>query len=321
MSTFKIFPFILGFCTVSFSIIAKPLSIGISQVIKHPALDLTYKGIIDELCKHGLCEEKKNLVIMYEDASGQVSLATQIAKKFRSSNLDFWIGLGTVPSQALVSQFNSYTPIIFASVTDPIKASLIKDRSSNNKICGVSNFIDVTPQLQLIKTILPKSKTIGIIYNPGEINSVSMIEKIKFAAKDLQIMIREAPATKTVEVSTAAKSIATQVDAFFISNDNTALSAITSIVKVAREFKKPLFVSDTDLVSSGAIAALGPNQYMLGQQVANIILETIKGHNPCEKNQIFYPEATSLVLNEKESKYFAINFSDNLRQKADEIIQ
>jgi putative ABC transport system substrate-binding protein len=84
---------------------------------------------------------------------------------------------------------------------------------------------------------------------------------------------------QTSEVYQSAVKLSLLVDAIFISNDNMALSALKTIIKAANAQQIPVFVSDTDIVKDGALAALGPNQYEIGKQTARLIAKILEGED------------------------------------------
>ena len=128
------------------------VSLAVSQTVSHPALDETLRGILDELNKQGFVIGD-NLDYKYFCAQGDVILSNQIAAKIISNGPDYAISIGTTSSQSLLNANRANDiPIIFSSVTDPIAAKLVKDLNAPEKnITGVSNFIDVGPQLDLFK--------------------------------------------------------------------------------------------------------------------------------------------------------------------------
>lgn len=277
------------------------LKIAIIQTISHPALDNTYKGIIDKLENEGYVNEK-NIEIIFANAQGDAILSNQIANKFITKKPELLITIATLATQSAANATrNKNIPVVFSSVTDP--SPIIKN---NSNITGVSNFISLEPQLTLFKEILPNMKNLGFIYNPGEINSVKMLETLKIKAKEYNINIVPAIASKTTEVSTATTKLIGKVDAIFISNDNTALAAFSVITKISNKAKTPVFVSDIDMVEKGALAALGPNQYNIGALAAEMAISILKGNNP--KNiKIIYPDKTDLSINKKMAETLGIN--------------
>lgn len=270
---------------------SKKVKIGIIQVIEHPALDLNRNGIIKELENNGFISSGKdaNSVIVWESAQANPSLAAQIAQKFIGQHMDVIITLGTLPSQAAVQARKSEkTFIVYSSVTDPKNARLLDEKN----ITGVSNYVPSEKQFAFMKKSIPELKTIGIIYNPGDPNSQSLLNDMETAAKEADLTLVFVQAHRTSEVLSAAQSVIGKVDAIFINNDNTALSSFSAVLSVANEHKKPVFASDVELVEKGAFAALGPDQFLLGMQAGNLAVRALKGES-FNNEKLFYPKEIS----------------------------
>src|SRR3990167_1919081 len=217
-------------------------TIGITQIVDHPSLNAIRNGIIDELAKGGY-QEGENLTIIFEDAQGNPATAAQIARKFASLPLDVIVPISTPSAQAVVQQVKK-TPIVFAAISDPLEAKVVTSlKSPGGNVTGVADTPPVEKQLEAILSCLPQLKTLGVVYNPGEVNNVSLLERLKEAAKKKDIQIKTAPASKTAEITGAVNGLIDEVEALFIGNDNTIVSGLESIVKVTLKTKKPFFVS------------------------------------------------------------------------------
>jgi len=286
--------------------------VSIIQAIEHPALDATRKGIIDTLR-----ESDKNIQIDFQSAQGNAALAAQIAQKYVGSNASVLVGIGTFVSQALVAADQKRAiPIVFSSVTDPLSAKLVKNlQKPGNVVTGVSNFIDPSIQFEFFKKILPRLTKIGIIYSSGEPNSIALNEKMRKISEPMELELIFAPANSTADVPQATLSLTNRVQAIFINNDNIALSALDSIVKIATQNKIPVFCSDTDSVQQGALASIGPNQYEVGKQAGNMILQILAGENPGQM-EILFPQKTELWINPLQAKVLKIEIPLDLLMKA-----
>lgn len=293
----------------------------ISKVVDHPALEATVNGIIDGLKVAGYtCD--KNLKLKVESAQANVSLASQIAAKFVSQNPDVVVGVGTISAQSYIKYATkNELKVIFSSITDPLGAGLVKslDKPGVN-ISGVSNFIDLESQLSLFKKIQPNLKRIGILYNSGEANSVSIVEKLIELCSKFGITLVQQTANKSSEVSQSAQNLASQVDAIFISNDNTALSSLQTIINTANANKIPVYLSDTDAVEQGGLAALGPNQYEIGLQTASMIVMALNGGD-IKSMSVEFPKKVDLYINLKAAKKLGINISDEILKTAAKVYQ
>lgn len=251
-------------------------TIGITQIVEHPSLNAIRKGIIEELKKEGFIEGK-NLTIVYESAQGNPTVAAQIAQKFASLPLDAVIPISTPSAQTIVHHVKT-TPIIFAAITDPVGAKIVSSlEHPGGNVTGVTDSPPLMEQLNFIQTCIPHLKTLGVVYNPGEANSVAMIEALKPLAKEKNIHIVIAAASKSSDVKAAALSLVARVDAIFIGNDNTVISGLEPLVKICLDTKKPLFVSDPDSVNRGALAAYAYDQQQMGRQVGVMVARILKG--------------------------------------------
>ena len=293
----------------------------ISKVIEHPAINETERGIVEYLIENNQVDGIK-LDLRIASAQGSSLLAAQIATKFISNDPDVVVGIGTISAQSLAKYaLNGKTKLVFSSVTDPIGAKLsLPEGKLQNNITGVSNFVDLDPQIALFKETQPNMKILGVIYNPSEINSHSINAKLEEVCPKYGITILKVGAMKTADVPQATLSIINKVDAIFISNDNTALSALPTIINIANKNKKPVYVSDIDAVSQGALLALGPNQYDLGRQTGKMIVSLLEGLD-ISKIQIQYPVKTDLVVNLKAAAILGITIPSSVLEKANRAIR
>lgn len=263
----------------SVAIAADTKTIGITQIVEHPSLNAIREGIIAQLKKQGFIEGK-NLTVVYESAQGNPTTAVQIAQKFASLPLDVVVPIATPSAQAIVHHIKT-TPVVFAAVSDPLSAKIVSslDHPGGN-VTGVTDTPPLAEQLNFIETCIPQLKTLGVVYNPGEANNVAMLEALKPLAKEKNIKILTATASKSADVQAAAKSLVTRVDAIFVGNDNTVVSGLEALVKTCLNEKKPLFVSDPDSVNRGALAAYAYDQRQMGAQVGSMVARVLKGANP-----------------------------------------
>ncbi len=292
---------------------AKSYKIGITQIVSHPALDAVAEGFKAGLAYKGL----KNVTFDEQNAEGEVSNASTIASKFAAENLDLILAIATPSAQAMVKA-DAKTPIIFSAVTDPVGAGLVKDAAAPSaNVTGVSDMLPMKPTMELIKQVVPSVKTIGVLYNGGESNSVFLIEEQKKAAKELGINVVEATASNSSEVKAAADSLVGRVEAISVLTDNTVVSALESVVKVSQANKIPLFAGDTDSVKRGAIAAYSFDYKDLGHQSGVIAADILLNGQAIKDIPVQYASNLQLSVNPAAAKATGITLPDDLTKKAD----
>jgi len=259
--------------------LAQQKTVAVTAIVEHPALDAARDGVRDELKAAGF-EPGKNLKFEYQSAQGNASTAAQIARKYAGDRPDVIVAIATPSAQAVVAVTRDI-PVVFSAVTDPVAAKLVKSwNASGTNVTGVSDMSPIEKHLELIKKITPQAKRVGVIYSPGEANSVAIVEALKKAAPAAGLTVVEAAAARTVDVPSAAQSLVGKADVIYAPTDNNVMSAFEGIVKVAQQSKLPIVAADTDAVRRGAVAALGLNYYDLGRQTGKIVVRILKGEAP-----------------------------------------
>jgi putative ABC transport system substrate-binding protein len=294
---------------------SKAYKIGITQIVSHPALDGAVQGFKDALAEKGFT----NATYDMQNAQGDMSTNASIAQKFASDQLDLILGVSTPSTQAVVKAITT-TPIVFTAITDPVSAGLLTDpQAPSANVTGVSDQMRVEPVLELVKQINPDAKAVGIVYNSGESNSVFIVKQVEAAVAPLGLKLVKATASTSAEVQAAAQSLVGRVDAITVIGDNTAVTAIASIVKVCQQNKIPLYAGDSDSVKSGAAAGYGPNYYELGKQTGYQAALILSG-TPIKDIPVIYakdlPGSEELSINETSAKAQGVTLPADLVAKA-----
>ena len=316
---------VLGACMASSVVLASVAhaqtvkSVGITAIVDHPALNSARKGVEDELKALGW-EPGKNIKITYQSAQGNAATAGQIARKFVGDKTDVIVAIATPSAQAAAAATKSI-PVVFAAVTDPVAAKLVKSwNASGTNVTGVSDRLPLAPQIDLLLKVKPGAKRVGYVYSPGEINSVTVLKELKAELGKRGMIVVVAAAPRTVDIPSATKSLAGKVDVIYTTTDNNVVSAYESLVRVAQESKLPLVASDTDSVKRGAIAALGMNYYDIGRQTGKMVDKILKGTNV----STIAPETgkkLSLVVSPEAAKKQGVTLSDALVKQATEVVK
>ena len=113
----------------------------------------------------------------------------------------------------------------------------------------------------------------------------------------------------------AAKSLIGRVDAIAVIGDNTAVTALETIVKVCQEAQIPLLAGDTDSVKRGAAAGYGFDYMDLGKQ-AGYQAALILGGTPIKDIPVEYAENLQLSINEKAAAAQGVTIPEALVTEA-----
>ena len=293
--------------------------VAVTAIVEHPALEACYRGIVDYLQENGY-QKNENLKITFETAQGNPAIAVQIAQKLAGEKPSVIVPISTPSAQAVASNIQD-TPIVFSAVTDPIRAGLVKSLTQpGHMITGVSDSAPIDLHLKLIRDLMPTAKKIGVITNPGEVNSVVILEELRKFAPEFGFTLVESVAPKSSEVMFATQRLVGNVDAIYVPSDNTIVSALEAIIQIGIKAQLPVFSGDTDSVERGTIAAVGFDYYDVGKQTGKIVARVLSGESPAHID-IETVKKTNFYLNLKAAQAMGLPISDIMKSKAQKIIK
>jgi putative tryptophan/tyrosine transport system substrate-binding protein len=300
---------------------AATLKIGITKIVEHPALDAVEQGVIDALTAAGY-ERDVDVEYLLSSAQGDFATAISIAQTYQSQNVDLVVAIATPSAQAALEVFRGTdVPIIYAAVTDPVGAGLVlsaTDPSGNENVTGVSDMIPVAAQLELLKSVSPEISTVGIVYNPGEANSVVLTDMALASADDLGLKIITATADTSANVPLAAQSLIGRVDAYYVTTDNTVVSAIDAVLAASEEAGVPFMVADPTSLERATLAA-GFDYYSVGLTAGELVLDVLNGTSPSEI-PVTYVSEGQVHLNLDAADRIGLKFPVELIQDATAVL-
>ncbi len=184
----------------------------------------------------------------------------------------------------------------------------------------MSDLSPLAKHLELIREITPDAKTVGVPFNPGEANAVTLVELLKSLAPEQGFEIVEASATKSSEVLGAAQSLVGKVDVIYVPTDNTIVSALEAVVKVGIDNQIPVYAGDTDSVPRGVMAAIGFNYYDVGRQTGKIVVRILNGEKPGDI-PVEGVQITELYVNPGAAEKMGVTLPEAVIARAKEVVE
>ncbi len=280
--------------------------IGISQFITHQSLDATREGFVDELAKQGYVEGK-NIEIDLQNSQGEQRNLKTISQQLAESS-DVVLAIATPSAQSLANTTQT-TPVIFSAVTDPVSAKLVESREHpGGNVTGTSDQSSdaISTQINLIKKVLPKAKTIGILYTQSEPNSVVQKDEAKRLLEEKGFTVVEKTILDSNNVKAAAESLMAEVDMVFVPTDNIISSTMETVKQVSIKHKVPVFGGSTEMIAVGGLYNYGTNYEELGRQTARMLIRVLKGEKP-ENIAVELPEKLELHTNQEMADALGID--------------
>ena len=254
---------------------SKKYKVAVVQLVDNGAFTEMVQAFEKKMRALGYTDDKMTFDV--KNAQGDMSALNSISAKVKSADYDLVVPVVTPATQAVVNQ-EPKAPVVFISVTDPVKAGVLTDMKKPDKnATGTSNVVPVDEIFKLAKRLTPSIKKIGLLYCSGEKNAVLNAAKAKayFSGNGYEFV--ETTVANSSEVQQAAKSLAGKTDALYIPIDSTVQSAMAQVVAAAESRKIPVYGSDPVMVKSGALACVSVSNTQLGERSAEMADEILKG--------------------------------------------
>lgn len=278
-------------------------TIGIIQMMEHPSLDLIRVSFLAEMEALGYTD------VVFDHRNGigaDMTALTSIAQTFVGNNVDLILAIATPAAQAAAAT-TSDIPIVFAAITNPIAAGLVADlQHPDANITGTSDAICVESIFNFAFELVPGIQTVGLVYNLGEVNSVSAINDAKALLTARGISYREATVTGTADVQQAALSLVGHVDAFFTPTDNTVAAAMPVYAQVAIDAGLPIFTGADSMVIDGGLATVGIDYAILGAETARMVSQVLAG-TPVSQVPVITMQDFRTIVNRATADAIGVN--------------
>ncbi len=291
---------------------AKHFKIGIIQIMEHSSLNTIRDAIKDQLEKLGF-KDGENCTIDCQQANGESTTATQMLDQFKADGDDIIVAI-TTPCAQLAAPYSTDIPVVFSAVTDPVAAGIVDSlEETGGNITGTSDALEISKILDFALTATPDIKTLGYLYNTGEDNSVSCLEKVKAYCEEKDISLEIASATNTSEVQEAVTTLADKCDAVFSPNDNTIAAAMGTVAEVMNNAKKPMYVGADSMVQDGGFATVGIQYDDLGIETANMVASILNGEKKASEIPVkVFNEDLSTFINKSTAKAIGYEIPDEI---------
>ena len=295
-----------------------PLTIGITKIVSHPALDALEEGIMDVIR-----ETYPDALFDNQNANGEMSTASTIARKFKADEVDLAVGIATPTAVSLANVLED-VPVVFAAVTDPVDAGLVPSlEQSAPNVTGISDMTPVKDQIALLAELIDIS-ALGHVYSSGEANAVLLAELAEEACAELGITFVPSAVSSSAEVKQAAEALAPRVDAFYVSTDNTVVSALAALSDSAADAGIPVLSADpTSAPENDVFLAWGFDYAKMGRAAGRLAVEILQGADPASIPTRFMTSVDDieLIINLGIADKLGIQVPEDLIAKAAAVIR
>ena len=288
--------------------------IGILQMMTHGSLDEARQGFLDGLDEAGYVEGK-NLIIDFQNPEGDQSNMATMADHLIAEDLDLILAIATPPAQQLFT-VNQNTPILGTAITDYADAGLVdSNEHPGGLISGTSDNCPMDAQLDLLLSVKPDIKTLGILYTSSEVNSEIQANQMEAECQKRDIEVRTVTIPDKTVINDAMAALAAECDAVYIPTDNNIASAMGSVDVISRERNLITLVGVSDMVKNGGCLSLGVNYYDLGKQTAEMAVRVLNGED-IGTMPIGYDKSGTVYYNSDALEAIGIQLTDEFKASA-----
>ena len=265
-------------------------TVGVCQLVQHPALDAATQGFQDALT------EKAGEAVTFDvqNASGDSNTCSTIVNGFVADNVDLIMANATPALQAAVAATGDI-PILGTSVTDYATALDIEDwtGATGINVSGTSDLAPLDEQAAMLNELFPDAKVVGLLYCSAEPNSKYQVDVITGYLTELGYECVEYTFADSNDVASVAQSACDGSDVIYIPTDNTAASCTEAIRNVVEPAQKPVIAGEEGICKGCGVATLSISYYDLGYSTGEMAYEVlVNGADVATMNVAFAPNVT-----------------------------
>ena len=251
--------------------------VGICNYVDDASLNQIVANIEDRLAELGT-ENNVSFEVSYDNCNADANVLSQIIANFVNDDVDLMIGVATPVAMAMqAATEDNQIPVVFAAVSDPISTELVESfEAPGSNITGTSDKLNTASIFDLMFTLNPDLKKVGLLYDIGQDASTTAIAEAKEYLENKGVEIVERSGTSVDEVVLAAQALINdEVEAIFTPTDNTIMTAELSIYEMLAEAGIPHYTGADSFALNGAFLGYGVNYADLGKKTAEMTADIL----------------------------------------------
>jgi putative tryptophan/tyrosine transport system substrate-binding protein len=267
--------------------------------------------------------EGQNVTIEYRWANGHFDRLAALADDLVRRRVSV-IAATSTPANLAAKASTTTIPIVFTTGGDPVRLGLVPSLSRpGGNVTGVAILTrEVAPKrLELAHELVPTATVIGLLFNPTNPSTETVIRDLQAAAVALGLQLNVLYASTEAEIDDAfttfrqmrAGALVIGSDAFFNSRMNqlAALAIRNSVIAI---YAYHQFVAAGGLASYGA--SITDSYRLAGGYVSRIL----NGEKPADL-PVQQATKVELIINLKTAKALGLAIPPGVLARADEVIE
>jgi ABC-type uncharacterized transport system substrate-binding protein len=259
--------------------------------------------------------EGQNIRIEYRWASDDYSRLTTLAAEMVRLRPDVIVAAGGHVTALVV-------PIVFTTVTDPVKdglvASLNRPGGNATGSAGLTSELD-PKRLELLHVMKPSAGFIGVLVNPNRPGLYDQSRELQQAADKLGVKLTFQNGATDREIDSAFEAFVSQgVEALLVTADPLFNNRRAQILTLAAKYSLPAIYQWREFVSAGGLMSYGPSITAAYRHAGVLTSLILNGAKPADL-PIVQPARFQLVINSNTARQLGLTPPPDLLP--DEVIE
>jgi ABC-type uncharacterized transport system substrate-binding protein len=266
--------------------------------------------------------EGKQIVFEFRYAEGRYERLDQLAAELLARKIDVLVTHST-PGGWAAKNATTVIPIVNASSGDMVASGLVTSLSRpGGNMTGVTFFNPelCAKRLELLKEGFPQLKTVAVLFNPNNSISHKNLQATDFAAKALNIELKQFIARDPADLQITFTAMAnSRVDAVAVLEDPMLIVNAGIIGQLTLKQRLPS-IGFKEIAQRGGLMSYGVNFPDMFRQSARLIDKIFKGPKPSDipVERVIKFE---LIINLQTARALGLDVPATLLARADEVIE
>jgi putative tryptophan/tyrosine transport system substrate-binding protein len=266
--------------------------------------------------------EGRNARIEYRWANDDYALLRTLAADLVKQRVDVIVAAGGHVSAIAAHDATKQIPIVFTTVTDPVKdglvASLNRPGGNATGTAGLTSELDAK-RLQYLIKMKPTATVIGVLVNPDRPGLQSQETELTDIADKMKLKLEIVEAKTDAQIESAFQTFASRgVDAVLVTADPLFINRWAQVLSLVTHYSFPAIYQWREFVTAGGLMSYGPSITEAYHQAGINVGRILKGAKPADI-PVVQPAFFYLVINLKTAKRLGLELSPELLP--DEVVE
>ncbi|MFO1080889.1 MAG: ABC transporter substrate-binding protein [Reyranellaceae bacterium] len=262
------------------------------------------------------------LDLTYRYAEGNPARLAPLARELLQRPVELLVTEVTEATQAAKAATDT-VPIVMIGVGDPVGAGLVASLARpGGNVTGLSqNVVESSAKrLELLAEVVPGLRAVGVLWNPGDSNSVLTWRELEAAARRLAIELRSLEVRDGAALEQRlATAPPTEIQALYVTPWPLFVAHLPAVAGFARSHRLASVFHLGDFAEAGGLLSYGPDRIDLFGRAASYVDRILRGASPADL-PVEQPTQYDLVVNQAAARAIGLVVPPVVLERASRIV-